>query len=74
MSVLREETTTSSQREISTNGGGLDFPAEVTSLIAGNSFCLTPGNNGGIGAQKKVTTGAGLNSTQRGERDHRPKY
>ncbi|XP_033167745.1 uncharacterized protein LOC117145959 isoform X5 [Drosophila mauritiana] len=65
MSVLREETTTSSQREISTNGGGLDSPAEVTSLIAGNSFCLTPGNNGGIGLQKKATTGAGLNSTQR---------
>ncbi|XP_032579613.1 uncharacterized protein LOC6613808 isoform X3 [Drosophila sechellia] len=64
MSVLREETT-SSQREISANGGGLDSPAEVTSLIAGNSFCLTPGNNGGIGVQKKATTGAGLNSTQR---------
>ncbi|EDX11583.1 GD19717 [Drosophila simulans] len=65
MSVLREETTTSSQREISTNGGGLDSPAEVTSLIAGNSFCLTPGNNGGIGVQKKATTGAGLKTTQR---------
>ncbi|EDV47763.2 uncharacterized protein Dere_GG12296 [Drosophila erecta] len=57
--------TTTNQRELNTNGGGLDCPAEVTSLIAGNSFCLTSGNTGGIGVQKKATAGVGLNSTQR---------
>ncbi|XP_026832133.1 uncharacterized protein LOC6552109 isoform X3 [Drosophila erecta] len=65
VSVLREEMTTTNQRELNTNGGGLDCPAEVTSLIAGNSFCLTSGNTGGIGVQKKATAGVGLNSTQR---------
>ncbi|XP_043656176.1 uncharacterized protein LOC122622074 isoform X2 [Drosophila teissieri] len=57
--------TTINQRELSTNGGGLDSPAEESLLITGNSFCLTPGNQVGIGVQKKATTGADLNSTHK---------
>ncbi|XP_039492429.1 uncharacterized protein LOC120452331 isoform X5 [Drosophila santomea] len=61
-SVVREEMTTI---KLSTNGGCLDSPAEETSLITSNSFCLTPGNRDGIGVQKKATTGADLNSTHK---------
>ncbi|EDW95641.2 uncharacterized protein LOC6535273 isoform X1 [Drosophila yakuba] len=64
-SVVREEMTTINQREFSTNDGCLDSPAEETSLITSNSFCLTPGNKVGIGVQKKATTGADLNSTHK---------